>query len=310
MSISLRRLRYFRSIASNGSLSAAARELNVAQPALSHHIRKLEADLDVKLLVRSSRGVELTPAGRIFAIRAGDILQQIKDTETEIREQIKEPNGRVAIAMIPSLARHVVPVLLRILEEAFPRIELSILDAPSASAAEFMNSQKAELALVPNPVEIREAKARAIYKEPVHLVKTSSGGVSDNSPIKFADIADIPLILPNQEHDVRRRLEEVAIENRIQLNVRFNQSAPDVIYAIVYSGMAATIIEAAAFASDAGSPALDIRQIVDPQITRTHSIVRHANAPRSLAVDAVEDSVAKAIAVLVSEKKLRGELCP
>ena len=63
MTIPLNRLRYFHAIASAGSVSAAAKTLNIAQPALSYHLRGIERDLGTALLHRTNRGVTLTHAG-------------------------------------------------------------------------------------------------------------------------------------------------------------------------------------------------------------------------------------------------------
>ena len=65
MSISLQRLRYFHAIVSGGSFSSAARNLGIAQPALSYHIADMEKTLGAKLLVRSTRGVRLTESGTV-----------------------------------------------------------------------------------------------------------------------------------------------------------------------------------------------------------------------------------------------------
>ena len=72
--ISLRQLRYFRGIATEGSLSAAARSLGVAQPALSYHLGELEQDLGITLVERSNRGVRLTDAGRRLWAHADELV--------------------------------------------------------------------------------------------------------------------------------------------------------------------------------------------------------------------------------------------
>ena len=70
----LRQLVYFTSIAEHGSISAAARALHMSQPPLSYAIDQLEAEIGVKLFVRSVKGIVLTPAGQLFYQRANDIL--------------------------------------------------------------------------------------------------------------------------------------------------------------------------------------------------------------------------------------------
>ena len=83
--LDLRRLHYFRAIAAHGSLSAAARVLNVAQPALTHHIAEMEQSFGVLLFQRSTRGVTLTAEGRRLLQHADAILDQVAFAEAEMR---------------------------------------------------------------------------------------------------------------------------------------------------------------------------------------------------------------------------------
>ena len=68
------RLRVLVAVARHGSVTAAARELNYAQPSVSHHLARLEAETGVRLIQRAGRGIRLTDAGRLLADRAAEIL--------------------------------------------------------------------------------------------------------------------------------------------------------------------------------------------------------------------------------------------
>ena len=81
----VRQLRYFVAIAEEGSLSAAAQRLNVAQPALSQHVIALEGRLEVKLLERSPRGVTLTQPGEVLLAHARSILAALDDARAAVR---------------------------------------------------------------------------------------------------------------------------------------------------------------------------------------------------------------------------------
>ena len=80
-----REIRYFAQVATAGSFSRAAKELRVAQPALSRQIRKLEQELGVDLLVRHGRGVRLTGAGSILLERAEQMIHLLRNTGDEVR---------------------------------------------------------------------------------------------------------------------------------------------------------------------------------------------------------------------------------
>jgi LysR family transcriptional regulator, nitrogen assimilation regulatory protein len=107
----VRQLRYFGAIAELGSVSAAANRLGVAQPSLSQHVKHLEEELGVTLLVRSPRGVILTDAGQILLAHAKSILDAVDVAVADLRNQSSELKGAVTFA-IPSSASNVLSVPL------------------------------------------------------------------------------------------------------------------------------------------------------------------------------------------------------
>src|SRR4051812_30166883 len=82
----LRQLRYFNAVAAQGSFTRAADELNLAQSAVSQQVRRLERELGVELLERTTRRVELTDAGEIVLTRATRILSEVDAVRSELDE--------------------------------------------------------------------------------------------------------------------------------------------------------------------------------------------------------------------------------
>ena len=82
------RLRVLVAVARYGSVTAAARELNYAQPSVSHHIARLEAETGARLLQRAGRGIRLTDAGRLLAERAEEILGRLDAAENELAAHV------------------------------------------------------------------------------------------------------------------------------------------------------------------------------------------------------------------------------
>src|SRR6185503_8457888 len=95
----MRRLRYFLKIAESGSLTRAAEELRVAQPALSHHMRALEDEFGVQLIVRGSRGVQMTDAGARLAREATDLFEITRLIPDRVRQDGSALEGVVTIAL-------------------------------------------------------------------------------------------------------------------------------------------------------------------------------------------------------------------
>src|ERR1022692_60382 len=88
------RLRVLVAVARSGSVTAAAQALNYAQPSISHHIARLEAETGAKLMERAGRGVRLTDAGRLLAERAEEILGRLDAAEAELAVHVGLRQGR------------------------------------------------------------------------------------------------------------------------------------------------------------------------------------------------------------------------
>ena len=116
----LRQLKYFLAIADNGSFSAAAERVFVAQSALSHQMAQLEGELGVGLFLRTRRGVALTDAGQRFYPHAVSILRQTDEAAQAARSGSGEPSGKVVFGIPHSVSQALALPLLRAVRQARP----------------------------------------------------------------------------------------------------------------------------------------------------------------------------------------------
>src|SRR5689334_4371035 len=123
------RLRVLVAVARTGSVTAAAQELNYAQPSVSHHIARLEAETGARLLQRAGRGIRLTAAGRLLAERAEEILGRIDAAENELAAHVGLREGRVRMAAFPSALGTIVPAAAARLDADSPGVDLSLTEA-------------------------------------------------------------------------------------------------------------------------------------------------------------------------------------
>jgi len=308
VSIPLNRLRYFHAIATAGSISGAAKALNAAQPALSYHLAAIERELGAPLFYRNNRGVSLTHAGTLLLRRCETIFRDLEVVEGEIRETQKAPHGTVTVALAVTMARALVSPLLRIVEQDYPLLRLRIVDMPSIVAAEQVRDGHVDLALAPNAAEMHDCETIAAYVEPLCLITLTKGKRRRRSPITFQELSGHPLVLPRRGYDLRRRVEEAAIEAGSQIDVRYEQESADMMRAIVLSGIAGTVTQEALFEPVRERPLVDIRPVTKPTIVRTHSIVRRRDRASSIAGDAVALALRRAMVELTDTKVLPGSM--
>src|SRR5437867_11246677 len=123
MAMELRHLRYFIAVAEEGHVTRAAERLGMQQPPLSQRIKAIERELDVQLLRRKGRGVELTDAGRAFLDNARAMLAQFDHTFETTRRTARGEQGRISVSYSSSVAFHpLVPRIIREFREAFPLV--------------------------------------------------------------------------------------------------------------------------------------------------------------------------------------------
>src|SRR4029079_11826342 len=86
--LDVNRLRIIDAVARHGSVTAAARELHYSQPAVTHHLTRLEAETGAQLLQKGVRGIRLTPAGELLAGRAAEIIGRIDAAGAELSAHV------------------------------------------------------------------------------------------------------------------------------------------------------------------------------------------------------------------------------
>jgi DNA-binding transcriptional LysR family regulator len=190
------RLRVLVAVARHGSVTAAARSLNYAQPSISHHIARLEAETGARLLQRAGRGVRLTDAGRLLAERAEEIIGRLDAAEAELAAHVGLREGRVRLAAFPSALGTIVPAAAARLEVETPGMDLMLTEAEPPEALRMLRAGYVDVALVfqhyqagtdaqpPSPAE-EGTRGRLLLDEPVHLVTPAQDG-----PDGGAELAD------------------------------------------------------------------------------------------------------------------------
>jgi DNA-binding transcriptional LysR family regulator len=180
------RLRVLAAVARHGSVTRAARELNYAQPSVSHHLARLEAETGSKLIQRAGRGIKLTDAGRLLAERAAEILGRLDAAENELAAHVGLRHGRVRLAAFPSALGTIVPAAAARLRSENPGVDLTLAEAEPPEALRMLRAGYADVALVfghePN-VAGQGARGAMLLDEPVCLVTRAAGAPISGTPI-------------------------------------------------------------------------------------------------------------------------------
>lgn len=127
----LRQLRYFVAVAQERNFTRAAQILHIAQPPLSRQIQLLEEELGVALIIRKSRPIRLTDAGRLFYEQSLQVLGRVEQMQTATRRVGLNQNSVLSIGFVASTLYGELPSLVRKLRQHAPELDIQLLEMVS-----------------------------------------------------------------------------------------------------------------------------------------------------------------------------------
>lgn len=184
----LTQIRDFLAVVDAGSLHAAARGLGLSQPAVTKSIKGLEAELNVQLLQRTTRGIVLTPSGRMFLARARVAQSELVKARDELAEGQRQ--GSVAIGVGPLAATAVVPEALTLFRKRFPNARVHIMEAIGRVLFDLVRDEVLDLGVTRKPDgKLGRALAfRPLYHNPLTVAARKGHPLSNaGSVARLAD---------------------------------------------------------------------------------------------------------------------------
>lgn len=195
----LRHLRYFQAVAEERHFGRAAAKLHMAQPPLSQQIRRLEDELGVSLLQRTTRRVDLTPAGEAYLVRVRAILKAVDAAGDEAARIGSGLEGRLVIGCVGSATYSLLPALARALREQLPGVDFAFQgEMLSPDQLDALRDGSIDLALLRPFRELSEDTGVAVQplREEKYVVALPEGHrLASRSKVRVADLRDEDLIV-------------------------------------------------------------------------------------------------------------------
>lgn len=290
-----RQLRYFTAIFEHGSLSAAAAHLHIATSALSHHLSNLEEQLGTQLFVRRPRGLAPTAAGARLYDHARAIVRAIDTAEQDVRSESREIIGEVSVGMAHSGFRAIGLPLIETVLRQYPKLKLSLSEGLSAATLSHLLASQIDLAVVYNPPADRTLRLQPILEETMVCVGRKELIGDSKAPITFAELLELPMILLRQGLSARALMDDLNLLKKLEMRALLNMDSVQAIGSSLRAGLGCTIGTRLVMRDDLESGALQARQIVDPELTRTLFLCETADRPASFALEAVRGLVLELI---------------
>ena len=279
----LRQLRYLVALAEEGSFTRAAESVHIAQPAISQQIRRLEEELGIVLVERTTRRVTLTEAGELLVVRARRILGELEAAQSELQALSGMYAGHVTIGAMHTMGPVDLSLALALFSERHPNVLFTVREQSSEEMAEMLRVDELDLAFlsVTERIESRGLGLHQLVSEELVVLLPRSHRLGQRKQVVMAELADEPFISFRAGARLRELLFAAGREAHFEPRVTLESNESQRVRRLVSRGLGVAILPR----SDAEGPGADVAvaTLTEPALRRDITLAwregrRHAPA--------------------------------
>ena len=289
----LRQLRYFVAASEAGSLLKASGRLHVAQPALGQQITALEDELGTRLLDRSSRGVALTEAGKVFLEHARLVLADAERARLAVQQSAADPRGEVSLGLTTTVALAATMPILSACRSRLPQVRLKVVEAYSGFLRERLQAGRLDLALLYDDAMDTGLSKRPLLDDKLVFVTHAAHDVPATLPLET--LAQWPMVLPGREHGLRRMIDDACAPMKLKLQIVAEIESLNSVKRAAEAGIGATILPQGSVAEEVAQNRLRTAEIASPHMRRRVVCAVNTTRPASVANDAVAQLIVEVV---------------
>jgi DNA-binding transcriptional LysR family regulator len=240
--IDLRQLRYFEAVVRHRHFSRAADELHVAQSAISHHVKKLEQELGVALLQRTTRSVVTTEAGELVATRARAVITETEALRSEVDELRGLIRGHVSLGAMLFGGELDIPATLAAFSARFPGVEIELREGTAQRMLGMLRDGSLDLTFaleVEPPPEIERVE---LSSEELALAMSPDHRLAGSRSVSLEELRTEPLIAFGRGASTRRRVDDAFAEAEVHPRIALEANDLALARSLVARGLGLAIL--------------------------------------------------------------------
>jgi DNA-binding transcriptional LysR family regulator len=272
-----RDLEQFIAVAETGSIARAAERCHTVASAVSKRLSDLEESFGASLLVRSAKGVELTPAGHTFVARARSVLHQAEQLDEEIRRHASGARGHVRVFANISAIVEFLPTALAAFLAQHPDIHVQLEEHVSSGVAAGVADNLADFGIMGTLAAVDGLTMTPFRNDELVAVLKPDHTLAHADTLSFSDIVQLPLVGLHANSSLHHILARAAADAGRPLNVRIRVTSFDAVCAMVAAGLGIGIIPKAAAAAYAAQLRLNAVPLIDAWAKRQLFVCTRAN---------------------------------
>ncbi len=237
----LRKLEIFVCVAQLKSFSKAAKQLHMAQPAVSIAVRKLEEEFNSLLLERHNRNIRLTADGKIAFNQAQQILMQVNTLKTTLLQTDGELHGELSIACPSMLATYYFPKLLGDFLGLHSGLTASIVQSGTKKIERMLLDDEVELGVITLQGEHEGLDIIPLIKQQVVICVGNEHPYKNRARINIKQLQQTSMVLYQEDYYIRQRLDELCQQENVKLDVRMQTNFLPLLTSMVKNNLGATV---------------------------------------------------------------------
>lgn len=280
-----RQLEYFIEVALCQNFTRAAENLLVAQPAVSKAIQKLEQELQVTLIDRSSKHIALTPEGEVFLQHAKEILHRVEETKVEMNEMRGLEKGEVRIGLPSMVGSYYFPAIIKDFKRKYSALRINVVEEGTMQVQRLIERGEVDLGIIVVDQPLEHLDYIPLLHEEMVACVPSDHPFAQKDYVTYHDLVKEPLILFKEGYFQRHLILETSKITGVNPNVSFSANQLSLIKSFVAEGLGVTLFLRLVAAAD---PKL-VAVCLNPPIYLSLAVAWNKNKYLSLASQAFLD---------------------
>lgn len=282
------RLKVFKTVADMLSFTHAAQELSITQPAVTKHINELEKQLSVRLFIRSSGRVTLTPKGELLLSYANRILLLYSAVSDQFTDRHIDIGGEISIGASSTIAQYVLPSTLARFHSRYPAVKIKLLGGNTRQIEDLLLDEKLDFGIIEGNASNPRLHYETFLRDEIVLVTNIDNNLITDEEIETSRLKTLPLIIRESGSGtldvIEKALSKVDL-SITDLNIDLQLGSSESIKRYLLSSSSYAFISTHAILDELLSNKLKIIEVINMQIDRNFNFASlHGNHSRVVEV--------------------------
>lgn len=301
--MTLRDLEYLVALGELKHFRKAADACNVSQPTLSGQLKRMEDELGTKLLERTSRKVIFTQVGLILVEQAKEVLKTYQIFKEMASRQGEDMSGPLHIGVIPTVAPYLLPHVVRLLHETYPKLELYLHEAQTEVIVSQLNSGQLDCAILAKVKETEPYIELPVYDERMLLALPSDHKLADKPVVKLPELKDESLLTLEDGHCLSNQVVGYCLQAGINDNKRFRASSLETLRSMIAIGHGISLFPELSTPDVHEQNGISYVPCVDPIPVRTIALIYRPGSPLRPCYEAVAKCIRTHMTDVIKQKE-------